>query len=354
MPSRTPSPTKTKRTPQTHASDRLPYLETVTKRGKVFRYVRKGGGRVRLPDLPTTSPEFLRAYRAALREAPDAKPAAGTIAAAVRAYRASRRWQELAPATRTQRGAHMDAIEAKGGKARIDDIEPRHIRRDLVDLAPHAAGARLKTWRALLGWALDAGLIETNPARDVKAPRPRSTGGHRTWTRAEVEQAREALPAGTKPRLLLELAFWTGARRSDLVGIGRGNVGDDGWLRFEQVKTNTPVELPFTAPYPELAHDQAHLLAALDAAPADGLFLQTAYGRPHSVKGLGNWFHEHVVAPGGLPDGLSLHGLRKARATDLAERGWSSWQIAAWLGHESPREGEVYTRRADRRRLLDR
>jgi integrase len=66
----------------------------------------------------------------------------------------------------------------------------------------------------------------------------------------------------------------------------------------------------------------------------------------------GSWFHKHVESAG-LPAGCSLHGLRKARASDLAEKGFSTLQIGAWTGHATSAEIDRYTRKANRRRMLE-
>ena len=64
------------------------------------------------------------------------------------------------------------------------------------------------------------------------------------------------------------------------------------------------------------------LHAAIDAMPAgDNLtFLVTVHGKSFSAAGFGNWFRE-VCNESGLPKRCTSHGLRKAAATYLADRG---------------------------------
>jgi integrase len=52
----------------------------------------------------------------------------------------------------------------------------------------------------------------------------------------------------------------------------------------------------------------------------------------------------------GLPQ-CSAHGLRKARATILAERGATDRQLMAVFGWESEKEATKYTKAANRKRL---
>lgn len=327
-------------------------------RGRLRLYYRARSGRYKaLPRLPHDHPDFLSAYVEA-RRADDGAPRPvaaslqeGTVAWLVDAYQRSPAWRRLARSTQYRRALDLDRIAEERGAAPLAGVQPKHIRRDLASLEDHPANHRLKAWRALYRWALEAGHVDEDPAAQVRLRAVRSDG-HHTWTHEEIERARAAHEIGTKPRLMLELAYWTGARRSDLTHIGRQHVTADGWLRYSQDKTGVTVELPFTAPYPRLAADQQHLWAALDAYPTTLLFLETAQGRAHSVKGLGNWFHEHVAEPAGVGH-CTLHGLRKRRAADLAETGHTAHQIMSWLGHGSPREGETYTRKADRRRVLE-
>ena len=80
-------------------------------------------------------------------------------------------------------------------------------------------------------------------------------------------------------------------------------------------------------------------------------FLTTDKGRSSaSPESFGNWFRKRCDEAG-LPKGLSLHGLRKATARRLAERGCSVHEIAAITGHASLSEVERYTKAADKKRL---
>ena len=75
----------------------------------------------------------------------------------------------------------------------------------------------------------------------------------------------------------------------------------------------------------------------------------TAHGHSRSNKATG-----HVIAKAASKIGInkSAHGLRKFRATALADAGAGPERIAAWTGHRSLREVEHYTETADRRRAV--
>ena len=80
-------------------------------------------------------------------------------------------------------------------------------------------------------------------------------------------------------------------------------------------------------------------------------FLVTEYGRPFSVAGFGNKFRQWCDEAK-LPH-CSAHGLRKATAARLAERGATTHEIMAITGHQSLEEVERYTRAARRSQLAD-
>jgi integrase len=69
-------------------------------------------------------------------------------------------------------------------------------------------------------------------------------------------------------------------------------------------------------------------------------------GKP---AGFGNWFRDRCDEAG-LPQ-CAAHGLRKAAATILAERGATDCQLMAVFGWESAKEATKYTKAANRKRL---
>lgn len=143
-------------------------------------------------------------------------------------------------------------------------------------------------------------------------------------------------------RTAFHLAFDGGLRRSDVVRVGRQH-RDATHLRIKQQKTGKVVSLMVT---PELAK-------ALDTAPSEGLFyIQTAYGKPFSIKGFGAAVRRWVK-DAGLPPELTLHGLRKADGVRMAEAGATENEIAAKLGHSDTRSASIYTKGANQQRLAD-
>jgi integrase len=91
------------------------------------------------------------------------------------------------------------------------------------------------------------------------------------------------------------------------------------------------------------------LQAALDLTPVGMTFLVTGRGVPFTAEGFGGWFRQCCTEAG--LKGLSAHGLRKAAATRLAERGATAHELMAVFGWSTLREAERYTRAANRKAL---
>src|ERR1035437_488055 len=112
--------------------------------------------------------------------------------------------------------------------------------------------------------------------------------------------------------------------------IGAAGVGLG---RYTQAKNEhrNPVELDIPL-HPDL-------LAIIAATPSGQLaYLVTAFGQPFTAAGFGNWFRDRCDEAG-LPN-CSAHGLRKASAARLAERGATAHEIMAITGHRSLAEVE--------------
>lgn len=316
-------------------------------------YRPKGKKGIGLPDLPIDHPKFLIAYAeaAGLTRIPEAPARTGSIAAAIHAFLASDRFLGVSSSTRAVWRRGLMDMRDRYGRGNLADLEDIHIRKDLARLTANPARQRLKIWRAFLGWCVDAGLLRTDPTTTIRQrPAPKSTG-HQTWTRDDLKAFRDHWAVGTEQRLAAEIIAWTGARMSDVVRLGDGHIGRDGWLRFRQQKTGGEVAIPMIDA-PVYAEHDGLLAQCLTARPARGLvWLTTAAGAARSQKSTSQWFSA-ACRKAGLSTSLTAHGLRKYRATIMRENGATAAQRAAWLGHESDRQESEYSRTADKLRLI--
>jgi integrase len=316
----------------------------IDRHGKPRFYFRRPGFKsLPLPGLPW-SPDFMAAYEKALAGQPmeigRARVKPGTIRALAVSYFNSSAFRSLKPSTKSVYRNIIDRFCAEHGEKRVAMLQRDHIVKLMAIRAekPESANGLRKVLRAMMKHAVDIGLREDDPTRDVKAIRVKSDGYH-SWTEAEIDQFLAYHGPGTRARLALALLLYTGQRRSDVIRIGRQHIRD-GVCHVRQQKTGIELAIPI---HPTLAEIIAE-------TPADHLtLLTTQTGKPFSAAGFGNWFRDRCNEAG-LPH-CSAHGLRKAAARRFAEAGCTTHEIAAITGHVSLREVQRYTKAADQARL---
>jgi integrase len=311
---------------------------------------RRRGTSVYLTGIPW-SEEFMRQYAAALERV---QAAAGNVGAAKRtlpgsfsalcvSYYGSPEFRGLAASTQRVRRNMLERFRAEHGHRPLKDLERAHIRYIIGNKAdtPEAANNLLKALRVLLNYAVEIGMIASNPTLRVKGYRSRNSEGYHAWTEGEIAAFEAAHPLGSKAHLAFALALYTGQRRGDVVRMGWQNVrGDRITVRQQKTKATLAIRI-----HPELAR-------ALAVAPKTNLtFLMTEHGAAFTAAGFGNWFRDRCNEAG-LPQ-CSIHGLRKAACRRLAEAGCSANEIAAISGHTSLREVARYTAAASQVHLAD-
>lgn len=298
---------------------------------------------------PFPSDAFDEEYQAALRSEKAAHDDIGkartkpnSMAALVVSYYASPEFKGTASSTQTTYRGICEKIRADHGERMVKDLRRQHVKTIIgkMSATPAAANNYLRMLRILMRHAIDIEWIARDPTLKLKGYSNRSAGFH-TWTEAEIAAYEARHPIGTKPRLAMALMLYTGQRRGDAVKLGWKDVSRNR-ISVRQEKTGTPLAIKM----------HASLIEALEMAPkGKGTFLITAFGKPFTAAGFGNWFRERCDEAG-LPH-CSSHGLRKAAARRLAEAGNSANHIAAVTGHLSLREVERYTRAADQEKMAD-
>ena len=165
-------------------------------------------------------------------------------------------------------------------------------------------------------------------------------GEWHTWTDEEIAAYEGRWPIGSVARTAFALLLFTGQRMSDVSRMAWSDV-DEGGIRVVQGKTGAKLTVPL---HPELAE-------VLTAWPrSHQRILTTAFGKPFTPKGFGNWMADKI-GQSGVPSRCITHGLRKAAARRLAEAGCSANEIAAITGHATLAEISRYTKAAEQRTL---
>jgi integrase len=319
----------------------LPYTNAITNRhGKTYWFYRRAGRRVALPGEPGGA-EWMRVYwaeRASDEGREKVTPSSGrSVKRLVIEYFASPLYHDLSPSTRKGYRSSLKELVERVGEYEVSDFKFRHINKIIGDMAnrPGAANNLLKRMRVLFKLAIRLEWIDRDPSDGV--PRYRAGEIH-TWTDEEIEQFEDYWPAGSEQRLAFTLQLCTGQRNSDVVAMQWPR---DGLIQVTQEKTGAKLWVPvMSALKTELAlHPREHLV-----------ILTTAYGKPRSVAGYGNWMRD-AFREAGMALRCSPHGLRKAAAAHLADAGCTTHEIMSITGHKTLKEVERYTRAAQQKTL---
>jgi integrase len=243
-----------------------------------------------------------------------------------------------------------DVCNYKFGERRCGDLPYKDMmRRHVLDMrddlreTPGAQNEIVRAISALFSWAIENDIegVQSNPAAKIKLLY--SGDGFHTWTVDEVRQYEATHAAGSKARLLLHLALYTGLRLNNLAILGRQHVRE-GVLTIRPEKTKktsgVTVEIPVLA----------ELKTTIDESPLGNMtFLVTEFGKPFSTKGLGNkvreWCNEAQLFH------CSTHGLRKAGATIAAENGATDEELMAIFGWTTKNQTTHYTKKARRKKI---
>lgn len=316
-------------------------------KGRIYWKFEAGDFRCNIPG-PYGGPEFLAAYEAATKGAkiPVSTAEPGTVSWLIEQYLGSLKYLNLSASRKRSIRGELDWLRGTAGKYHFARLEVRHIEALMTKkTGPTAKNTVKKNMSMLFNFAAKKlSYTGPNPARFAEKMKTNPDGYH-TWTDAEVDRFLARHPAGSKARLVMLLALNTGMSRTDLSRVGWQHVthkGGKGRIAYKRAKTSVTADLPIL---PDLADELAKV-------PQDRLLLICQDARPIGYKPetLGNWFRDRC-AEAKVPG--SLHGLRKAGATRLANAGASDWEVASYLAHADTKQADVYTKKANRAKLAD-
>jgi integrase len=328
---------------------KLKYVDCfVDRHGRSRHYFRRGHGpRIALPGLPGSA-EFMDAYQAALKSVSrqhklrrKERGASGTFDRLVQTYFSSSEYLRLALSTQVayRRVIKRFVLDENIGHRLVREMKREHVKRMIAKRAatPGAANDLLKKIRILVQFAIDSGWRSDDPTLRLK----KFAGSEfHTWSNEEIAQFERRWPIGSCERTAFALLLFTGQRRSDVVRMAWSDIAA-GAIRLTQRKTGAKLSVPIHS-------DLAEALAAW--SNTHDIILTTAFGKPFSANGFGNYMADKI-ALAGLPDRCVTHGLRKAAARRLAEAGCSANEIASITGHTTLIEVSRYTKAAEQSKL---
>lgn len=221
---------------------------------------------------------------------------------------------------------------------------------DRAGAARTSLARRVAAARAFTDWACRRGIVPTDPAVRLTAPRshrriPEVLRPGQVGDVLEVAAVRadDRDPVHLRDVALLELLYATGIRVSELVGLDRADVD---WSRNAVRVVGKGAKervVPFGIPAAEAVRgwlsDGRPALTGADSG--DALFLGARGGRI-DVRVVRRTVHQVLRHVPDLPD-LGPHGLRHSMATHLVEGGADLRSVQEVLGHSSLGTTQIYT-----------
>lgn len=225
----------------------------------------------------------------------------------------------------------------------------RIVRRFIVDrldggYSPRTVNRRLSSFRSFFRFHLREGDIQKDPMERVKPPRQSESLPHFLDQKATDALFQEGFfsrdPKGLRDRLLLELLYATGIRRSELLDLREEDVDlEKGQLKVKG-KGNKERILPLLEPVRESigeylkekegqGWDDPHLIVTDKGKKAYPKFVQRKL--------------DHYLGQVSTLERRSPHVLRHSFATHLLDRGADLRAIKELLGHADLSATQIYT-----------
>jgi integrase/recombinase XerC len=226
----------------------------------------------------------------------------------------------------------------------------RELYRDGLGAA--SAARALAAWRSFTRFCVRRGILDRDPARALPFPRlPRRLP--RTLPRNDLGRALDRLaggdPASRRDRALLELAYSSGLRLAELVGLNHGDLDRERAL----IKVRGKGRRERIVPVGREALEALHRYLAAPGAPGAPIApgASVVPGAPVFVNARGERLSGRTVQRvvkrrlGEVAVGLGVtpHALRHSFASHLLDGGADLRAIQELLGHRSLTSTQVYT-----------
>jgi len=197
--------------------------------------------------------------------------------------------------------------------------------------SPSTVSVRLAAISGFFGFLKRMGKVESDPAAEVRRPRNRDPQP-RGLDADELRRLLDAIPtspSGIRDRAIVLTFVLTGLRRSEVMGLRRGDITRNGTVYYTvRAKGGTMRHRELPLP----AFDA--ILAALDAAGRPLETLETDE-RVFSVSSSGFYANLRRYSLAADLEGVTPHVLRHSAAKLRRDNGASIEEVAALLGHKS-------------------
>jgi integrase len=315
------------------------------KGGRYWRFRHRLLGDVALPGKPGTAAFHAKyAEMLALAERPEKARNDRSFAELVRKYEKSVEFQQLADPTQTDYSRTLRLIEDEIGEFeyRLATRVSLKALRDKYAIDRVRKAHKIKQMLSrLYSWAAENSLVPDgfNPAKGIREIKPK--GGVKeivVWSDSEIEQFCAACPPHVLTPVLI--ALYTGQRREDVVRMTWQQFQGD-MIRVRQSKTHALIDVGC---HSVLSRHLEELRPR-----ANGVVIcTTVSGRAFTANGLSQALRSVVATIPGFPADRSMHGLRYAAGSKMAEGGCNIAQVEAVLGHRTHRMAMKYASQRER------
>lgn len=262
----------------------------------------------------------------------------------VAAYRASPEFASTADSTKREYNTRFGQLRtwAADGQLYISHIDTRAVKDLKAAFAGHPwkGPALLRVLRMVLRWAVNEGILRTDPTAAITIPTPPSRDKRMGWH--DVLACCATDPGNTIGTRYMRLAFWMMQRRSDMVDLSRfqwrqmhgadprdvpvmaNDRGEIWGFRLRQKKTNRWVDCPL----PPFLH-----------AEVEAAFAQSQWLFPHSQdnsRHMSGDIMRRRTKPLLVAGGFPTHQLRDLRRSGMAwakDMGALASNVFAISGH---------------------
>jgi integrase/recombinase XerD len=245
----------------------------------------------------------------------------------------------------------MAAFAREAGRASPGEVTTADLRALLMELkdlglAPSSIARNLSSFRTYFRFLLAEGEVTADPSDRVSMPKQ--------WQRlpealsvAEMETLLDAPdlvhPLAWRDRALLEFAYATGVRVSELIGVRVRDLHLDEQFVSVFGKGSKERLVPIGGrAIGTLAIYLRETRPRLDRGKGEGRVFLNARGGPLTRMGVWKILREHV-ATAGIEKRVTPHTLRHTFATHLLEGGADLMAVQEMLGHADISTTQIYT-----------
>jgi len=247
-------------------------------------------------------------------------------------------YKRLAPTSQKIYDSYCYKLVKRFGSQNIATLKRSDMIKMLNEFSdkPASANLLLRVASVLMSFALDMDEIPYNPCARLKKLK---IGSHERWHPGEV---REAIATGDRVvATAVALAWYTGQREGDILGLQWKDLRD-GYISLVQSKTKAEMLIKG---HPDILK----LLAALRGGEPSHYYIVSGQ-KPISGQAFRGRFARAMDKAG---VSKTFHGIRKGVASELAESGSSTTEIAAILGHKTTRMAEYYAKQASGKKMAE-